>query len=858
MSSKKQNYPFLYRELSGTRWFRRFLSDEFEIFLDQYPQRSIISDYQFPPQLQEQFPQAWNAYRNRIIELFTGDDDYLKTCSPWDILLYLRRERQNAFAQSEIISSELDYGIENISADAEAPGSANAAEAAVSSETGDAEAPRTSASALTAHKVPASSAVVSFTQDDYLSQLELYAAQQYPGFELSIGQGFIETLFNVSSICYIPSPDADICTELEAFIVPLSRHLSLKDEIQVSPSLVHTSESAKRHMLFCYFNDEAYGNINRKNLCACLDRLNISYGDKNLLALDLPLNEDQERQIRKSTECIFTSWGWAYRILSTNDIPICFAINNSEWLNLGFLQHPKFLRIRKDFPKKLESPGYGAIMQHTDSMPQGVLYLGNQLLPLDRAHNFVPSQYSSISIDEYLSGKRGASFFTVQKQLFREMNGILGLKPILSKNDTESENKNRDLQEAAEGVLSGRTAEKLSEPRVLTSAIQMMGGETLLTAVSVPEQQLEIRPIFFNHLTDSSRFINTESGSGFLSSFNYYFTENLSRIYNKRVPDSQHIGYSNFLIDYIYFSKMQTTDTPKSCETVFETLPLYHKGFLGSTKEGRLFSGYFPVRKIQAHIGKRKFVFYQEDINTQNTSQEHEKPFLYLPSFMDGRDEEIGKGQWCMVIIQDQIVSIQRGPVHIPPVGSVITGTQLDIEYLSGQTVEWNVDLDELPVPKSEIDWMVGGLNLLVYQGRNLYETADEARLKLSQEGWFSEQSAATQETQLEPGVVQPRCAVGRTREGKIISAVFSGRTHISAGAALEEIAQAVQEHILQKGDELDFLVNLDGGSSAGLSWYHEGRCSPLTIPSPSANNPAGVPRLLPAYLDFHFKGSKM
>ena len=36
--------PFLYKELAGTSWHKRFAAEEFLIFLDRYPERKILVD----------------------------------------------------------------------------------------------------------------------------------------------------------------------------------------------------------------------------------------------------------------------------------------------------------------------------------------------------------------------------------------------------------------------------------------------------------------------------------------------------------------------------------------------------------------------------------------------------------------------------------------------------------------------------------------------------------------------------------------------------------------------------------------------------------------------------------------------
>lgn len=167
--------------------------------------------------------------------------------------------------------------------------------------------------------------------------------------------------------------------------------------------------------------------------------------------------------------------------------------------------------------------------------------------------------------------------------------------------------------------------------------------------------------------------------------------------------------------------------------------------------------------------------------------------------------------------------------------------------------VNWEIDYREFTAgEKGDFLWLCGGFNLLVSKGKNLYPTVAEGRRAMEREGWFQPQSALTQETQLLPEVRQPRTIVGMTNRNRTGMLVFSGRTALSAGATFGETVAAANA-LLPPGEVLTEAINLDGGASAALTALKDGEERLLSHPCPSAENPAGIIRPLPAYLTAHF-----
>ena len=246
-------------------------------------------------------------------------------------------------------------------------------------------------------------------------------------------------------------------------------------------------------------------------------------------------------------------------------------------------------------------------------------------------------------------------------------------------------------------------------------------------------------------------------------------------------------------------------------------------------------------------IDNQHYPFEKDAINC---AEKKDSNLLYLPGFTE---RTVGEGKYCLVIVQNRIIYQGSGPCRIPPAGAVVI---LKNEISSSGKVDFSVDFEDLPVEKSDIQWMIGGFNLLVKDGINYYESRERAVKALREEGWDSAQSEQTQETQLDPEIRQPRCVFGRTTKKRLLLAVFSGRTEISGGATFCESISHVQS-LFKNDEDLDFLINFDGGASASLIAYNENHFKNLSLTAPSAVNPAGTPRRLNAYFSIKLKESE-
>ncbi len=351
-------------------------------------------------------------------------------------------------------------------------------------------------------------------------------------------------------------------------------------------------------------------------------------------------------------------------------------------------------------------------------------------------------------------------------------------------------------------------------------------GAVHASLLSVSEKQVEIAPYIPDRMTSP---LELESEDPlFISSFNYYFTNNLKARY--RQTGNKLENWENFLIDSLGFYS-------KRHRRFIQSPPLYNKAFLGLTKEGRLYGFHDTIRALSWNQEERDTSRRRPQINPEGNPSEA----VYLPS---SSFEAAGENRDCALVIQDTVISVQKGPVGIPPFGLVIVSENLPER---GYPVNWHMEWENPPVPQENWAWLYGGFNLLIEKGKNLYATPASATSALDKEGWSLPSSRETQETDLTAGVRQPRAVIGRTESGNIFLAVFSGRSRLSRGASFEECASLAMEY--NRDDPLEFLLNLDGGASASLTAILGKEKQILSYPAPSDSNPPGIPRMVPAML---------
>lgn len=538
--------------------------------------------------------------------------------------------------------------------------------------------------------------------------------------------------------------------------------------------------AGKKSIRILCFDNVLYRGVSRKMASRILKKMNLDIIE--LIAFDPEKTNNQSLQDTVSPNgLIFTTGIWPFLGLFKKLSPLAFFIDNREWCSRGLIQRSNELFIA----------GY----QNTP-FPEGI--------------NISGVQYSSLSIFDHMNQKEPRTF----------------------------------LEKTEENRLWLHKGKRYNSAEYNSSFYKMVNKQStgcnigdseavLVTSVLLNETDANVKPILLDSMTNVEE-LKTE-GTGFLSSFNYYFTDTLAKVYNKQVPPEQQLDFNNFFIDY-----MGIFDKSKR----YESLPLYNKALLGCSKKGTLFSGHYSVGKVTMKIDDQIYSFEKDAINC---TEKEDSNLLYLPGFTE---KTVGKGRYCLAIVQNRIIYQGTGPCRIPPAGAVVI---LKNGIPRSGKADFSVDFKDLPVKKSDIQWMIGGFNLLVKNGVNSYENREKAFKSLQEEGWDSPQSEQTQETQLDPEKRQPRCVFGRTTKERLLLAIFSGRTEISGGATFSESISHVQS-LLKDDEELDFLINFDGGASASLIAYNENHFKNLSLTAPSAVNPVGTARRLNAYFSIKLK----
>jgi hypothetical protein len=517
-----------------------------------------------------------------------------------------------------------------------------------------------------------------------------------------------------------------------------------------------------------------------------LDFLKLPFDGQNLQFLE---------EFRCRGGLIIAKGLWPYLAMYKSIPGFIFALANNEWLSMPLFQAPLPAGSDREHDSQM------AVSPHTPI--QGIAAYQRETFPNVCITGI---SYNPLSLIDFLKHKPAQTFqrrHEARRKYVESMVERFHFRAIIG----------------AYRITTGR----IEQTEVGVPESHLVSG------LLVEEQKVKLVPLLLG--SKKNPFELPLDGIGFLTSFNYYCTPNLVSLYNEQVSEKEKIPDSNLLIDSIGIFKD---------DAFFESIPLYFKAFLGYTKDGFLFAGYYGIKRITLSTREAVVLFTEDRINPK---KESERPELFTPSY---EKISVGRDKYCLAIIQDHLIYNGRGPCRIPPVGVVVTFP----EPISMETapLKWSIEYAGLPCRKESLEWIFGGFTLLVHRGRNLYRTEEEGLSTLASEGWHLEQSMMTQETQLVPSQRQPRALIGKTTMGRLMLLIISGRTNLSVGVGFPE-AINLASHFLDREEAFDFVLNLDGGASASLIAFEQDEKMLLSHPAPSPDNPAGVARPLPSFL---------
>ena len=211
-----------------------------------------------------------------------------------------------------------------------------------------------------------------------------------------------------------------------------------------------------------------------------------------------------------------------------------------------------------------------------------------------------------------------------------------------------------------------------------------------------------------------------------------------------------------------------------------------------------------------------------------------------------------------IVMVQNDIICIRKGPVVLSSIGVVIsmeeeTGDRflkkigarlLEDGYYECENYDICVTLDK-PEGVTEqtwdqVLWVYGGGLSLIQDGKGLCDGDENDLIQwLSEEGWMSALSRQTQESVVEKLVKHPRTGIGVTKDGNLVILVYSGRSALSVGADYSEMIQIARKIF----PDIWCMMNVDGGGSSFLGAAIGNSFMELSFPATSADNCAGMVR---------------
>ncbi|RLC75477.1 MAG: hypothetical protein DRI61_14830, partial [Chloroflexi bacterium] len=360
----------------------------------------------------------------------------------------------------------------------------------------------------------------------------------------------------------------------------------------------------------------------------------------------------------------------------------------------------------------------------------------------------------------------------------------------------------------------------------------------------------------------------------FIFNLLYFFTRSLFREYNEfreKQGRSEEILPDEFKNVYI--------DTYLKRDKKELVLPLYNKGFVAFTNKGELIAGYLKLGSGSFCVnGKEIFKWKEENIIDKplvevedlNEKLESEDILIFTPMCSDnieGKYENrrihtslaVGENRVNILVVDNEIVFAKEGDVLISCIGNIFSvkkeyfdkklkkyfekqGSFYKIRGNLNYKFEMDVpeELKEKGINKwSDLEWLMGGGNLLVYNGKNLVENEDVWREHFEVEGWLKETSTQTQETQLtwDRG---PRIIMGMTEDGRFFVFTFDGRTE-SKGVRFDEAIQIIYDKLGE--NNINWALNLDDGSSVSLSVVENGKAYVINYPAPGPDNWPGKER---------------
>ena len=339
------------------------------------------------------------------------------------------------------------------------------------------------------------------------------------------------------------------------------------------------------------------------------------------------------------------------------------------------------------------------------------------------------------------------------------------------------------------------------------------------------------------------------------SNFLFFLTPRLAQVYNELRKDQpeQQIPFNGGHMDY-----MLCYENGKR----IESFPLFRKACIGMMKNGQYLFFNFKLGGGAVTINGERIRWEKSGVN----GNVPERVNIYTP-FYAKEDENtivkeykmpVGQDRVNIVMIQNEIICIRKGPVVLSSIGVVISMEEemgdaflekigarpKENGYFECDHYDVEVVLDRPEDVKEEewnqIMWVYGGGLSLILDGEGLCDQGEEAMIQwLAEEGWMSVMSRQTQESAIHELEKHPRTGIGVTKDGDLVILVYSGRTTLSVGADYKEMVQIARKVF----PDIWRMMNVDGGGASVLGMAVGNSFMELSYPATSVDNCVGMVR---------------
>lgn len=336
--------------------------------------------------------------------------------------------------------------------------------------------------------------------------------------------------------------------------------------------------------------------------------------------------------------------------------------------------------------------------------------------------------------------------------------------------------------------------------------------------------------------------------NGITSNFLFFTTDKSIATYNNLRQNRPLEQYKNagWHIDY-------------KLEQEKECFPLYNKATIAMTSKGEITFFRKRLKAGKLMINDILIKWNEEDVDSIIDSNIK----IYTPygekcdtdEYLDFT-REVGHKRINIIIINNQVVTVRKGAVLLPSIGVVVSltedewnkrfsNTQFDDQGY-GICDKWKCRLELEDA--YQYQWAYGGGMFLIYDSQK-FDSPETLKKEFAYEGWLTNMSKQTQDSETFRLDKHPRTAIGKTRAGQFFIIVCSGRSKHSVGADYLDLINIAESLF----DDVEYLMNVDGGASSFIGIVEDHEVFELNDITFTNDSCAGTLRSLNSILSIEF-----